>query len=226
MSRKSVKRHVGPALFQHMQPGDRIVGGFAGSRGISPNWESLCAYLTLAIIVPRADYLARLHPGSPAHLAEGLALISGPVLVSLGLQLLRLRRAPLFIAVTEQQVICYELTRLDSFPVRLKFCAPLPAVRLIRGRSGGLRWRSLVVSAAGTEGREMRLYVERKWRRDVAEALAAVEVGGGAVTEVGKNRFRRSAKMLTSAPSGLTPPELRQPGLVAGELALPESAHD
>jgi hypothetical protein len=153
------------------------------------------------------------------------------VLVSIGLQLLRLRHAPLFFAVTEQQVICYELTRLDSFPVRLKFCAPLPAVRLTRGRSGGLCWRSLVVSAAGTEGREMRLYVERKWRRDVAKALAAVEAGGSAVTEVGKNRIRRSVKTLTSAPSGLapsglTPPELTQPGLLAGGLALPESAHD
>jgi hypothetical protein len=226
MSRKSIKRHVGPVLYQVIQPGDRIAGGFAASRGISPNWESLCAYLTLAIIVPRADYLARLHPGSPAHLAEGLALIFGPVLVSGALGLLRLRHAPLFIAVTEQQVICYELTRLDSFPVRLKFCAPLSAFRLTRGRSGGLRWRSLVVSAAGTEGQEIRLYVERKWRRDVAEALAAVEAGGGAVTEVGKNRFRRSARTLTSAPSGLTPPELTQPGLLAGGLALPESAHD
>jgi len=216
LSRKSIKRHVGPALYQVMQPGDRIVSGFAASRGVSPTWESLYALLALAITVPRAHYLARLHPGSTGHLIEGLALISGPVIVSIGLLLLRLRHAPLFVAVTEQQVICYELSRHGSFPVRPRFCAPLPAVRLARGRPGLLRWRSLVVSAAGTESRELRLYVERKWRRDVAEALAAVEVGGGAVTEAGKRGVGRSARTPTPMPTGLTSPELTQPGLVAG----------
>jgi hypothetical protein len=179
MSRKTVKHRVGPALHELLQPGDRIVAGFVAYPSISPNWDALWAFPSLLIAGLVSWDIAHPPASGARNPTEGLVLIVGPQLVSMVLRLIRVCRPPLFIAVSEQQFICYYLSRIGSEPVRPRFCTPLTATRLTRRPAWILPWRSVRFSGAGTGGKDIRLYIHWTWRQDLRELLAAVQAGGG-----------------------------------------------
>jgi len=174
-----VRRRIEPALHEFLQPGDRVLAGFEARTGLSPNWEVLMA-VPFVLLAALAGWDVTQTPSRAGKAIDGVILIFGPLFLSTALSLLKLRRVPLFIAVTQQQLICYCLSRRGGYPVRAEFCAPLAAVRLTTRRDGLLPWRSLKHSGAGNGGKELRLSVHWPWRQDLREALAAVQAGGGA----------------------------------------------
>ena len=101
-------------------------------------------------------------------------------LINLALLVPLFRRRPVFVAVTQRQVICYRLSRMNNAPGRLLFCAPLLSTRVTYlGRF--LRWRSIRYDGPGAEGRSLRLNVAGRWRQDLDEVLAALLAQGGGV---------------------------------------------
>jgi hypothetical protein len=170
-----VKRRVGPALYQAMEPGDEIVAGTWAMSGCSPAWDVLAGVPGIASGVAGSVGLFSNSTASP-----GLALV-GLGLSPLILVPLQLGRRPLFIAVTQRQFICYRLSRLGSEPTRLLFCAPLASVRITSLGSGAPRWRSVRYTGPGAGYRDLRLNVYGRWRKDLDEVLAALQAGGAAV---------------------------------------------
>lgn len=90
--------------------------------------------------------------------AEVIALWGGAASWLLSTVLVFSRR-PVFIAVTERQLICYRLSRIGSEPIRLLFCAPLITLSMTSVGRGALRWRSVRYSGPGAEGSSLRLNV-------------------------------------------------------------------
>jgi hypothetical protein len=108
---------------------------------------------------------------------------------------------PVFVAVTQRQLICYRLSRMAGRPVRLLFSAPLAAVRVTPGRRmpvwmGG--WRSIRYDGPGAEGRGLRLAVGWPQRRQLDEVLAALRDRGASVTGAPDPRLGRPPPMRSS----------------------------
>jgi hypothetical protein len=170
-----VKRRVGPALYEVMEPGDQIMAGTLAMTGPSPAWELLLALPALAGAVAGAANLF-------GNLS--LPLLISPVLVFVPFLLawpLQLSRRPVFVAITQRQFICYGLSRLGNEPSRLLFSTPLTAVRttVLGGRMPN--WKAVRYSGPGAEGRGLRFNVRGRWRRDLTDVLAALQAGGAAV---------------------------------------------
>jgi hypothetical protein len=170
-----VKRRVGPALYQAMEPGDQIMAGTWAMSGCSPAWDVLAGAPGIVSGVVGSVGLFSSSTASP-----GLALV-GLGLSPLILVPLQLGRRPLFIAITQRQFICYRLSRFGNEPTRLLFCAPLASVRITSLGSGTPRWRSVRYSGPGAGDRNLRLNVYGHWRKDLDEVLAALQAGGAAV---------------------------------------------
>jgi hypothetical protein len=170
-----VKRRVGPALYQAMEPGDEIIAGTWAMSGCSPAWDVLAGVPGVASGVVGSVGLFSNSTASP-----GLALV-GLGLSPLILVPLQLGRRPLFIAVTQRQFICYRLARFGNEPTRLLFCAPLASVRITSLGSALPRWRSVRYSGPGAGDRGLRLNVHGRWRKDLDEVLAALQASGAAV---------------------------------------------
>jgi hypothetical protein len=169
MRRKVIKQRVGPALYQVMEPGEEIMAGLLAIEGLPP-------LLDLIVALPLVTFsLASIDTGRSGF-GVGVGLLGS--LLTLATQFLR---RPVFMAVTQRQLICYRLSRFGSEPVRLLFCAPLTAVRLTGGGHGILRWKSVRYSGPGAEGRPWRLNVYGNWREDLGEVMPALQVGGAAV---------------------------------------------
>jgi hypothetical protein len=104
-----------------------------------------------------------------------------PVVVSL-VQVFLSR--PVFVAVTQRQLICYRLSRITGRPVRLLFSAPLAAVRVTPGHRIPVWtgcWRSIRYEGPGAEGRNLQLTVGWGQRRQLDEVLAAMCARGASV---------------------------------------------
>jgi hypothetical protein len=169
-----VKRRVGPALYQAMEPGDEIIAGTWAMSGCSPAWDVLAS---VPSVVGGAVSSVSLFStaGSPGLALIGLGL-SPFILVPL-----QIGRRPLFVAVTQRQFICYRLSRFGNEPTRLLFCAPLASVRITSLESWAPRWRSVRYTGPGAGDRGLRLNVHGRWRKDLDEVLAALQAGGAAV---------------------------------------------
>jgi hypothetical protein len=173
--REVVKRRVEPALHKVMQPGDQITAGTWALSGSAPAWDALAGLPAIAGGVAGAAGLVSNY-SPPADLAAiGLGL------APFALFPLQLRRSPVFVAVTRDQLICYRLSRIGNQPARLLFCAPLAAVRMTILGNGALRWRSVRYRGPGAGDRGLRLNVPGRWRADLDEVLAALRAGGAAV---------------------------------------------
>jgi hypothetical protein len=177
--RKMVKQRVGPALYQVMEPGDQIIAGTWAQTGPSPLVDTLASLPFLAV------WLHQIIAGGPVP-DPGRGLLSLMTFLAdsavgglLPLALLIWRR-PVFIAVTQRQLICYGLTRLTSEPARLLFTAPLAAVR-IRPGLRVLGCRSVRYDGPGAGQRPLRLSVSARWRHDLDQVLTAVQAGGAIV---------------------------------------------
>ena len=175
MRRDIVKRRVGPALYEAMEPGDQIMAGALAMTGPSPAWELLLALPALAGGVTGAAGL--FSSLSPPQLL-GPVLVFVPFLLAWPLQF---RRKPVFVAVTQRQFICYGMSRFGHEPSRLLFSAPLAAVRVTNLGGRMPNWGAVRYSGPGIDGRSLRFNVSGRWRRDLNEVLAALQVGGAAV---------------------------------------------
>jgi hypothetical protein len=169
-----VKRRVGPALYQAMEPGDQIIAGALAMSGYSPAWDVLASVPSVAGGAVSSVGLFST-AGSPGLALVGLG-VSPFILVPL-----QIGRRPLFVAVTQRQFICYRLSRVGSEPTRLLFCAPLASVRMTSLGSWAPRWRSVRYSGPGAGDRGLRLNVHARWRKDLDEVLAALQASGAAV---------------------------------------------
>jgi hypothetical protein len=184
--RKTIKLRVAPALERVMEPGDRIIAGMSALTGLPPP-------LDLAVSLP----VVALSFESIGARRDVIALLGGLASWLLSVVLLFSRR-PVFVAVTERQLICCRLSRIGSEPTRLLFCAPLITVSMISVGRGALRWRSVRYSGPGAEGPSLRLNVRGRWRRDLDEVLIALHAGGAAVP--GVPLAARHARQVSGAP--------------------------
>ncbi len=178
--RTKLKRQVGPALYRVMEPGDQIVAGTWALAGPAPAWDALGALPAIAASVIGILVLSGDLSGPWSGSGVGIALGT----ISFFLYPLQLRRRPVFIAVTQRQLICYRLSMMGNDPTRLLFCTPLTAVRVTRTGRGAFRWRAVRYSGPGAEGRSLRLNVRGRWREDLDEVLGALQMGGAAVEGV------------------------------------------
>jgi hypothetical protein len=167
--RSTVKRKVGPALYQVMEPGDQIIAGTLAMSGIGPWLEML--FLPLAILILALSLAVFSDGATPVW--SGMAAL---------LTLVRLAtRRPVFVAVTQRQLICYRMS-WNYEPVRLSFCAPLPTVRVTSLRRPAPRWRTVRYDGPGADKGSLRLNVFGGWRPDLDEVLAALQAAGARVT--------------------------------------------
>jgi hypothetical protein len=204
--REVVKRRVGPALYQAMEPDDQIIAGALAMSGCSPTWDVLAGGPAVASGVAGAVGLFSSYTGSPALALVGLGL-SPLILVPL-----RHWRRPVFIAVTQRQFICYRLSKVGNEPIRLLFRAPSMAVRMTSLGCGAPRWTSVRYTGPGAGDRGLRLNVHARWRKDLDEVLAALQDSGAAVE--GTPRAG-----LLAADMGTLPDSQRQPACPATEAA-------
>ena len=176
MRRDIVKRRVGPALYEAMESGDQVMAGALAMTGPSPAWEML---LTLPALAGGVAGAANLFGNfNPPQLLLGPVLVFVPFLFAWPLQL---RRKPVFVAVTQRQFICYGMSRFGREPSRLLFSAPLAAVRVTNLGGRMPNWGAVRYSGPGVDGRSLRFNVSGRWRRDLDEVLATLQVGGAAV---------------------------------------------
>ena len=169
--RSTVKRKVGPALYQVMEPGDQIIAGTLAMSGIGPWLEML--FIPLALLVVALGVAGFTDGTPPAPIWSGMAAL---------LTLVRLAtRRPVFVAVTQRQLICYRMS-WNYEPVRLSFCAPLPTVRVTSLRRPAPRWRSVRYDGPGPEKGSLQLNVFGGWRQDLDEVLVALQAAGARVT--------------------------------------------
>jgi hypothetical protein len=165
--RSTVKRTVGPALYRVMEPGDQIIAGTRALTGPTP-WLEMLGTVPIVFAVAGFTTDATFQP-------------FGVLLVNLALLALPFMRRPVFVAVTQRQLICYRLSRMNDQPVRLLFCAPLLSTRMTYLGRSAPRWRSIRYDGPGAESRSLRLNVAGRWRRDLDEVLAALQAQGGGV---------------------------------------------
>jgi len=172
--RETVKRRVGPALYQVMEPGDQIIAGVLVITGPSAAWDlfpALCA--VFCGVLGSAGLFSSF---SPPPIVAGLGIAT--VLLTLPLQL---RRRPLFVAVTQRQLICYRMSKLGTEPSSLLFCAPLTAVRMTRLGGRMPHWASVRYTGPGADDQGLRFNINARWRKDLNDVMTAPQAGGAAV---------------------------------------------
>lgn len=165
--RSTVKRTVGPALYRVMEPGDQIIAGTWAQTGPAL-WLEMLGGIPFVLMVAGITTSATFQPFAPLF-----SVVLPLVLVFV--------RKPVFVAVTQRQLICYRLGRMDNAPGRLLFCAPVSATRVTYLGSSGPRWKAIRYEGPGAEGRSLRLNVGGRWRQDLDEVLAVLPAHGGSV---------------------------------------------
>ena len=172
-----VKQQAGPWLYRVMMPGERIVAGVRAEA--APFQLPVLAIRLAALVLALAwTVLATIHligllssqqaPG-PSPFIPFLALPA-----ALATQLSTWLPRPVFIAVTDRQVICYRLSYFDQQPSRFLFAVPLAGARITRYRQG--RWFASLRCEAPEGGKvsRRRLTVHRVWQPDLDALLAAL----------------------------------------------------
>jgi hypothetical protein len=156
VNRVALKRRAEETLRHDLQPGERIAAGSAVTSDPS-RWGA--AALLVAALALTAAGLASLLGRLPADPVSALAL---PVL-GLGIQFLP---RPMYIAVTDRQLICYRLSRLRTTLGRPAFAVPFADLRIVNYRSGKYG-TSIRCEIPGRK--PMLLNVSRAGRKDFAE---------------------------------------------------------
>lgn len=175
-ARNEIKGRVGPALYSVMEPGDDIVAGTMTAARSRPCLEVLVVLAGLGIgTVELFGNLGHgLNPGARAILgAVGFGAGMAPAVA-------QIMRKPVFVAVTQRQLICYRMSRFDHAPVRLVLRAAPTSVRITSSGHGRL-WSSVRYCGPGARKRGLRLCTGRIWREDLDEVLAALQLAGAAV---------------------------------------------
>ncbi|HXW46617.1 MAG TPA: hypothetical protein VEL03_17640 [Streptosporangiaceae bacterium] len=168
----ATKRYVGPALYSVMQPGEQIIAGcYARTKG-RRNPASLAVAL---VYVAACALLARWHLMPPVPLTcGGLALLSPHLIAAI-----RRRRHPVFLAVTNSQLICVGMSgrARTSFPVKVRFHVPIGSFQIHRV-PGQNRCRHFTYTGIHTPPPGLRFTVSRIWRQDTNEVMSALVAAG------------------------------------------------
>jgi len=171
--RTAIKQQAETAIRPVLQPGEQIRAGTAVARGPS---RSSAAWVIAVAVALVAEAVLGIFDSQPSLLSGGLL----PVLAA-AVPLLAVTFAcrPMYIAVSDLQLIGVRLSRLGGAPGRLAFAAPLADVRITNHRSGR-SGRSVRCEIRGR--RRARLNVERSWYPDFAQVTTELW-HFGAVTE-------------------------------------------
>lgn len=175
-ARNKIKGRVGPALYSVMEPGDDIVAGMMTEAGPRPGLDMLAALV--AIGIGMGGWFDLFGPGLSPSARAVLGIVSfaaGPWPV-----ITLVVRKPVFVAVTQRELMCYRMSRFDHAPVRLLFRAPPACVRITGSGRRGL-WSSVRYSGPGARNRGLRLNIVWYWRQDLHEVLTALLLAGAAV---------------------------------------------
>jgi hypothetical protein len=165
VNRVALRRRAEEALRDGLQPGERIAAGAAVTS--DPSRWGAAALLVAALTVTAAGLASLLGP-LPAGPVSALAL---PVL-GLGIQFLP---RPMYIAVTDRQLICCRLSRLRTTPGRQAFAGPLADLRIASYRSGKYG-TSIRCEIPGRK--PILLQVGRAGRKDFAEVDMVLALSG------------------------------------------------
>jgi hypothetical protein len=155
-----------------MAPGEPIVAAVPAATG-PPLWQLGLPLVPLALASIWLGLLQLLGNSGTAQLAlpASLLLAAGVILVP------NLSR-PVFLAVTDRQLICVRLSRVTSAPVGLIFAVPLAAAGTTSYRPG--RWSSsLRCRWPGRRGRGRRLTIAPRWQPELEAVVAALRAAGG-----------------------------------------------
>lgn len=173
--RNKIKGRIGPALYSVMETGDDVLAGVLAEVTLGPLVDVPIAFAgTCSLIVALYDVFG------PGLSQAGAVATAASVGLSLVLAAALLMRKHVFIAVTQNSLICYRVSRLDQSAVRLLFVAPPSSVRLT-GSGRGLLRSSVRYSGPGTGERGLRLTIVRPWQGDLDEVLTALALAGAAV---------------------------------------------
>ena len=181
--RAAIKRQAEDAMRPVLQPGERVLAGAAVACGTSWWQGAWIGAVGLALV---AEGLAGLFGPQPTLLSGSL-----PAAVGVGFPLLAagLAYRPMYVAVSEQRLIGWRLSRLGRTPGRLAFAAPMADIRITdhrRGRSG------VSVRCEIRGRRRTRLNVHRSWYPDFAEVTTTLR-HSGALTEWDLPRYPSAA---------------------------------
>lgn len=184
---------VGRAIREVMEPGENVLA--ATKAKAMGSWRPILLYLVLPVL---AFFWAITVLGSTTSLNIVVALVL--VWVPIGIAYMWLTnywsnqgpRRPVYLAVTEQQLICLTLTK-GGQPGSLMFNTPLSTVQIrclrrplqgwsylrYRGPSPGLRWSSDRYPDVSSHG--LWLYSSRNQRNDMTKVLRASQSAGARV---------------------------------------------
>jgi hypothetical protein len=157
-----------PALTRVMAPDDKVVASTIAFRTMF-----LASYLVIMMALLLGFFAA--------VVLAGVLSVAVPILVAGGLLNLVwvTGQLSLFLAVTEQQVICYgvayRLVTLAARPSRLVLSAPRPAVTATPGHSGPLG-RRLRITAPGVS-LDLLIGTRADLRPDAAQVITALQAG-------------------------------------------------
>jgi hypothetical protein len=157
-----IRRRVGPALYQVMEPGEQILAGTFGWTGHWGGWDSIGAAAGLAFGTA----------GVPLHLFDvpaGMLLAAFP-------SLLLNRRRYVFLAVTDRQLICLQTYR-SGWPHKVLFRTARETVQM-RGGPRRRLWRSVRYLGLDTKTQDLRLSAGGAWRQDLDDLVGILQAAG------------------------------------------------
>jgi hypothetical protein len=124
VGRTDISRQAEEALRHELQPDEHVVSSAEVTS--NPSRRGVAAFLALAIAVTVLG-LVTLFGSPPCTPAGGFA---APLLPLGGLML----RRPMFVVVTNQRLVCLQLSRFRREPRQLAFAVPLAEVRIVAYR--------------------------------------------------------------------------------------------
>lgn len=170
---EDILARMAPALARVMGPDDKVVASTIAVRatflrGYLVIMMALLLGFVAAVVLSRQTAVLLIFVAAGSLL--NLAWFTG--------------RVSLFLAATQQQVICYGMAygaSMTARPGRLVLSAPLPAVTATAGRSGPLG-RRLRLTAPGVSLPVVLVGGRADLRRDAAEVITALQAGSARTT--------------------------------------------
>jgi hypothetical protein len=165
----AVKQRAQEALRRDLQPGEHVAASAVVMSG-PPRW-GVAALLAVALALAAAG-LAIIFGRQPGPVPVGPVIGLAPAVLLLGGMFLP---RPMYVAVTDRRLICWQISRLGSAPRRLAFAVPLTGLRIVNYRSGKYG-NSIRCETPGHK--RIRLDTRRAGRKDFAQVEIALARSG------------------------------------------------
>jgi hypothetical protein len=170
---------VGDAIRQVMEPGETVLAAAKAMASWLPKWMLVAVfvpYTAWTILVAR--YLPGLHViGRVLILIVSNAIVGGALSVYSDDED---RRRPVYVAVTQRQLICLRLEKAGAAGPVL-FSAMLPFVHMECVHRPLRRWSYVRYRGPGVREHGLRLYCPRNQRDEMTALLRALQCAGGQV---------------------------------------------